>query len=208
MAAIDYAGNAVISVLYVTELIDCWRRADGQVDVPPARTLRQRWLRVFGPPCLIVLLAVGPAHADERRNVVRVDVGLFSTVGFVGMSYGRAVTRWLVLEGGVGLGLTGVQLSLTPRLALGRGAQRFVAGAGLAVAIPTVAGYTGDPGYLRGSSALFLNVDLAGYEVSSPDRSLTFQAAAGVTTLVYSPGDPGLEGALYPQVRVGVGGWF
>ena len=175
-----------------------------------ARNRSGCWARLLGPPVIILFLAAtsSPARADERRNAVRADVGMFSAVGFVGATYSRAVQRWLVVETGVGLGLTGVQLSAGPRVSLGTGRNRFVAGGGFALAIPTVRGHLGDPGYLRDSPGVFLDLDLAGYEVVSPDNGLTFLAAMGVTTLVYSPGDPGLVGTPYPQLHVGVGRWF
>src|SRR4051812_41704150 len=92
---------------------------------------------------LILSLLARPALADdhlptttpEPRNELRFNAGMFSAVGFLGVTYTFAPLRQLLLEAGVGMGLSGVQVSFMPRVALGSRADRFIAGAGVSAGI-------------------------------------------------------------------------
>jgi hypothetical protein len=118
---------------------------------------------------------------------------------------------------GGGIGGTGIQLSLMPKLLLGGPTDRFVIGVGISAGLPT-------DGLLtkvkpEGTTAVWLNVDALGYEHAYASR-LAFSVAAGVTVGVgdgkvcipegcsverdYDP----LRGLVLPQLRVGIGYWF
>jgi hypothetical protein len=88
---------------------------------------------------LVVALASPKAEPlpVERRHELRVDIGLFSAVGYGGLSYTYSppLPLQLLLEAGVGYGYTGLQLSGMPKLAFGHGRTRYVLGAGLSAGI-------------------------------------------------------------------------
>jgi hypothetical protein len=168
---------------------------------------------------IVVVLATVSAEARaqpaaERHHHLRADVGLGSAVGLAGVSYGYAPVSFLQLEAGVGYGLSGVQLSLMPRLALGSASDRFLVGAGLSAGLQEQ-----DPGQ---GPMVWLNADLLGYEHRFR-FGLSISVGVGLTVLV--GGDtkqcPGLpidcspqdrtedgRGSVYPQGRLGVGWWF
>jgi hypothetical protein len=92
-----------------------------------------------------------------RRTAIGVDLGFASPVGLGGITLARALGENWQVEGGVGFGFSGLQVSLTPRYTLGTGRNRFKAGAGLAVAIPL-------DDKMQTGTPVWLNVDAAGYE--------------------------------------------
>ena len=55
--------------------------------------------------------AVDSSDAYPRRHGVFANLGVFSAVGFGGLSYAYAVSKNWAIEAGLGIGLTGVQLS-------------------------------------------------------------------------------------------------
>lgn len=107
-------------------------------------------------PCvLIAASAWAPARADDggeivppavatARNEARLDFGLGSPVGFIGVSYSREIFEWLQgqsanvdgisLEPGVGLGFSGVQVSTLAKLILGGWRHHLLLGIGPSVA--------------------------------------------------------------------------
>ena len=128
------------------------------------------------------LVSAGDARAHEILRAeeptpliaaVRADLGFASAIGAVGSSLVLAAVRHVEVELGMGLGGSGLQLSLMPKLTLGDPQDHFVFGAGVSVAVPwNDTSATGHP--------LWLNVDAIGYEHLSRG-GLAFLAAAGLT---------------------------
>ena len=183
-----------------------------------------RWLPSL--PLLVVLLAAPPAAAQEpqqplagRHHHFKVDGGLWSAVGLAGLTYGYSPVREIEIEGGVGFGLSGIQLSLMPRLALGSLNNRFLVGVGLAVAIPV-----GDHFFATETTGLWLNLDAAGYEHRF-DSGFAIQLVVGATiglaggefyTICYTGcsndqnrvATEAIAGIFWPQFRFGLGYYF
>jgi hypothetical protein len=121
---------------------------------------------------------LGPFSQTSRPTGIGADVGLASAVGFAGLTVTRAFAECFRIELGGGIGFSGWQLSLMPKLAfdLAHGVHYLVIGAGVSVAFPkpeslaSVA--TGHP--------VWLNVDALGYEVRD-QYGLSLAFAIGVT---------------------------
>jgi len=160
---------------------------------------------------------LGPFSQTSRPTGIGADVGLASAVGFAGLTVTRAFAQCYRIELGGGIGATGWQLSLMPKLAfdLAHGSHYLVIGAGVSVTFPTqtdgFAVATGHP--------VWLNVDALGYEIrDSFGLSLAF--AIGVTRGLgggqvcryvecSSPDDRGdVAGVWTPQTRIQVAYWF
>jgi hypothetical protein len=138
---------------------------------------------------------------SRRPQAIALNLGLFSAVGTLGLTYERDFGSRLAVEAGLGLGFTGVQMSLMPKLTLGGPDARFTAGVGLAYSV-------GDDA----RSGLWLNADLAGFEVKT-DGGFFVSGAAGLTWAIAGPDECDSEwgcghlvrGMLGPQLRFGVG---
>jgi hypothetical protein len=106
----------------------------------PLRTGRTICSRVAG--LALVLAPVGPGAAAQKalssesparpESRLGLDVGLLSAIGSAGVTLAYSPHPNLLVEGGAGIGLSGLQLSLMPKLQLGRRGDHFVAGAGVA----------------------------------------------------------------------------
>lgn len=160
------------------------------------------------PLALLVLLIPAAASAGDlpSRNALRLDAGLFSAVGELGTSYTRSLTSLLQLEAGVGVGLSGVQLSLMPKLSAGQGRHRYVGGIGVSAAIFLGAGPDDSPAFA------WLNADVLGYEYRS-SGGFTLLAAVGLTVGLaghysWEESQESIRGTLMPQARLGVGYCF
>jgi hypothetical protein len=114
-----------------------------------------------------------PDLTERARSAVGLDLGIASAVGLGGVTLTRQVTSHLRVEAGVGLGITGVQLSLMPKVVFGGERDYFVAGAGISVTVLS------DSQYVSGYP-LWLNVDALGYEHQFDSR-LAFSLALGLT---------------------------
>lgn len=139
--------------------------------------------------------------ADAGQNAVAAHLGIASAIGSVGGAYQRYIGD-AAIEAGAGVGGSGLQLSAMPKLVLGEGRNRFMAGVGLALALD------GD------DERVWLNVDLAGWEHRF-DSGWLFSLAGGLTHLLTSDepctGDFLLcwsEPEVLPQLRVGLGYLF
>jgi hypothetical protein len=169
------------------------------------------------PVLVCALLAAAPARAEEAwRHQIRADLGIASAVGWGGLTYTYAATPDLWLEGGVGKGITGTQLSLMAKLAfpVGRsGTSWVIAGAGPSVSLKRLG--PGDVGVVLHSdgAAAWVNADF-GYQYRAP-FGITFYIAAGlagglysnylINTGIFNPRYRGLEGLVAPQARLGIG---
>lgn len=158
------------------------------------------------------------APAAEWQHQIRADLGLASALGFAGVSYTWAAQPWLWVEGGVGYGLTGLQLSLMAKLArpLGRQVSMF---AGLGPSLSRKALSTDDVGgaFHRAGVGGWLNLDL-GLQLLI-GRGLTLMVAGGATVGLFSNYElamPSLQNTSYVglaglwtlQARAGVGWVF
>lgn len=137
-------------------------------------------------------------------HVLEAEVGIAAPTGFVGLTYAADIEGPLQLEGGVGLGFSGVQLSLMPRLNFelsGGGAEtshRYVLGVGVSAGLRNRReGKDFDvllaDSELAHSNTLWLNIDVAGYEARFANGfvfAVGIGAAIGLTGRFYS----GLDG--------------
>lgn len=161
---------------------------------------------------------------SSKRSVLAFTAGLASALGEAGVSYGYAPMTWLLVEGGVGYGETGVQVSTMAKLTLGIGRARFVTGVGPSVSLWPKYSWSGATGTI-----LWLNVDAVGGEIRF-SNGVSLGAAAGVTIGLAGGGhfnasdvclafhcnrnDPNewsqvaWAGTVFPQARAQVGYWF
>ncbi len=148
--------------------------------------------------------------APFARHRVGFDLGLGSALGSIGVGYELAALSWAWLEGGIGYGSTGTQLSLMPKVAFGGSTCRFTAGLGASLALGGGSIVTA-PGP---STIPWLNLDVPGVECRS-SSGISFEAAIGFTmalaTFRYEALDTGgtfHAGNVSPQGRLGLGWWF
>jgi len=151
----------------------------------------------------------GEAQPLNRRHQLRLDVGFASALGFGGVAYSYLASEHFQLEAGVGAGLTGVQLSLMPKLTAGSQRHKFVLGAGVSLGV-------GTQSLIRSDSAVvpFANVDV-GYQYVSRG-GFTFNIAVGPTIVLGGRMSSGFfdgplrdaTGAAFIQCRIGFGYTF
>jgi hypothetical protein len=164
-------------------------------------------------------LAVARPGAAEPQQSVRVDAGVFSAVGELGLVYQADLSGHFALESGAGLGFTGVQLSAMAKAGLPVSFGRLTTGVGVSLAIPTLgikgaqAEYVDGEATPSGETIPWLNVDAIGWErrygstvvsaalgVTMPLRSWTYDVAeVGDTIDAMTP---------IPQGRIGIGHAF
>jgi hypothetical protein len=148
---------------------------------------------------------------DPYQVAVALNLGLGSAVGGFGLTLSFVPAANLLTEVGMGVGFSGLQLSVMQKVLLGSGRARFAAGAGVSHG----GGNRDFP-----DSSLWLNVDLVGMELRGW-RGLVFFVAGGITVglsggryihLVQNDcgrtycGDA--VGEIWPQGRAGLGYWF
>jgi hypothetical protein len=169
--------------------------------------------------------AVGTSTVPLPSPALRVDLGVASPVGAIGVVYTRPTSTWgsrLGLEAGVGIGLSGLQLSAMGKLRLGGDRWRFTPGLGIGLGVPLGPGSTFHEGHPdpdsdeHGPSVVmrWLDVDAVGIEYRGRGR-LLFAASAGVTIALnhahWDLGDIGSDinaGDPSPQLRLGLGRTF
>ena len=142
-----------------------------------------------------------PSSTPSRRHRFGLDLGLFSAVGFAGATYAYLLDS-MTLEAAAGFGVSGVQLSLMPKLRLGSEGIYYVFGIG-----PSYA--DSRPFHGGDETSVWLNADLLGFE-RELSSGFSLSGALGLTVLLWrnsAEGDLGL-GPCLPQLRVGVGSWF
>jgi hypothetical protein len=108
--------------------------ASASEDPPPARP----------PPATL------PAASFHR---IGIDLGVASALGEAGATYAYYPSAWLCAEAGIGTGVTGLQLSLMPKLLLGQ----FMVGAGLSFS-------RGEDAHGAAHEVVWVNLDALGYE--------------------------------------------
>ena len=202
-----------------------WRSA-AILDAGTVPRRRRFWvlLVALALSCAFPLVAHGESSTDvDGRNwrdralqdvsaFVRVDDGFASAVGLFGVSVGWAPSEWFEIEGGIGVGFTGLQLSLMPKLALGSLRHRFLLGGGASVGIGGEELRLDDDDRDDDASSEVLvipwfNADV-GYEYRWVTNGgvMSVMIATGLTMTLPSSAVPQL--ALIPQARVGIGWWF
>src|SRR6185503_20472721 len=142
---------------------------------------------------------------------VGLDLGLGSALGIVGVDYQFAPLRWLRLEAAAGYGVTGTQLSVMPKIALGNDTCSFTAGFGASLALwgrEAEEGHGPNPGTIP-----WLNLDLPGIECRARS-GFSYQMTLGLTTPLANfhydfveVGGTIKAGQLLPQGRAGFGWW-
>jgi len=165
----------------------------------------------------LLALGVGRAAAQdappEFHNRVGFNLGIGSAVGDMALVYQFAPTyRWR-FEGGLGWGLSGVQVAVMPKLALG-GACAFVVGLGPSLAVGGPFAEVGQEHQPQPDAVGWLNLDAPGVECRS-DTGFSFEGTLGLTmaltTFHYDIAGVGgtiHSGDILPQVRLGLGWWF
>lgn len=169
------------------------------------------------PPVTVVKEPPPPPLAPA----IRVDVGMGSAVGGLGVVLTRPLAPQLAIEAGAGFGFSGLQLSLMGKWQRGTGRWRFTPGLGLSLGIPLGepnihSGHPPGDDEKRGRGVVmpWLDADLLGVEYRGPS-GFVFAASAGLNVALahghwdvgdmggdISPGDPA------PQFRLGFGKTF
>jgi hypothetical protein len=133
----------------------------------------------------LVALAGTPEQAVgavQHRSGIRGEVGLAAANGLIGATAWRELLPVLRIEGGAGVGLSGLQISAGTALVLGSEHDRFVPGAGVSLGIPVSSEsvfrdrHGGSPVVMP-----WLDADLVGYEHRTP-QGWTVLVTAGMTT--------------------------
>lgn len=151
---------------------------------------------------------------------VRVDVGVASPVGIVGVVVNHPFVPTFAIEAGAGYGLSGVLVSCMLKHRRGGGRWSFTPGLGLSLALPVGsifhAGHPPQSDTLPGRRLLmkWFDADLLGVEYRSPG-GFVFAASGGLTLALndshWDVGDQGDDlafGSVFPQLRLGVGKVF
>lgn len=160
-----------------------------------------------------------PWSQTSRPTGIGADLGLASAVGFTGLTITRAFLECFRVELGGGVGYSGWQLSLMPKVAvdLAHGIHYLVIGVGVSVAFPTQTALFGP--VVATGHPVWLNVDALGYEVRDAN-GFSFAFAIGVTRGLgggqvcryvecSSPSDMGdVNGVWSPHTRMQFAYWF
>jgi len=181
-------------------------------------------------PIALVLALTAPAAADPSVTVtsaalpspsMRVELGLFSPVGALGVVYSRPVHRLAAVEIGAGIGFSGLQLSAMAKLRRGEGRTKFTPGIGVSVGLPVLGtsiheGHPTGDDEMRGAdvTSAWLDVDVLGVEHRTTS-GFVFSASGGVTVALTKGhwdaadlGDDIEPFNVLPQFRLGVGKAF
>ena len=170
-------------------------------------------------PCVLTGFLIARPAAAEPQQAVRVDAGLFSAVGELGIVYQADLSTHFAVEGGAGLGFTGVQLSAMVKGALPVGTGKLTTGVGLSLAVPALGIKGAQTDYVNGEpvpsgeTIPWLNIDVIGWQ-RQYGRTVMY-AALGVTAPLRSwrydvveVGDTVDAMTPLPQGRVGFGRAF
>ena len=141
-------------------------------------------------------------------------MGIASALGSAGVDYQFAPTSWLRLEGAVGYGPTGFQLSVMPKLALGGARCAFTMGFGPSLAVGgqlASEGHGPNPGCDPGGSTSMCRASSAARAAGSRSRPRWVSRCRWPTFIgiyVADTGDTVHAGEILPQGRFGFGWWF
>jgi hypothetical protein len=165
------------------------------------------------------LIALGAGRAAARdeppelKKRLGFDLGIGSAVGVMGLVYHFVPTHHWRLEGGLGWGLSGIQLSFMPKLALG-GTCAFIMGLGPSLGVGGPYADKGPVHQPQPGVVGWLNADVPGFECRS-EAGFSFDFTLGLTmaltTFHYDIAGVGgtiHQGDILPQARLGLGWWF
>ena len=162
---------------------------------------------------------VGPtrnANDAPQKNRLQADLGLGSAVGEIGASYTYAPLPELEIELGTGLGYTGFQFSIMPKLSLALNrSNRLVFGAGPSASLDFATGpdhtYIGywlhtEVGYEHRTASGFSVLVAAGITngLGGEMRGHCVVDCGGDTQTWNEP----IAGKMFPQARMAFGRWF
>jgi hypothetical protein len=150
-----------------------------------------------------------PQSAVDLRNELRLDLGVASPVGELGLSRTRWISPSWAVEGGLGLGYTGLQLALAGKAAVVRGPHVFAVTFGPSLSVPVNTSS-------RTTTLLWANAEL-GYQYRRPSNWVLGVAAGATMGLAGQlqsicffatdsdcrPND--ITGLVAPMVRAGIG---
>ncbi len=155
-----------------------------------------------------------PQASVSKQNLLQGTLGLGSPVGALGLSYAHMPVKQVEIEVGGGLGFSGYQVAVMPKLSLGE-TDRLLVGLGPSVSVDASndgkrhIGYwlNAEVGY-RHSTAFGLSV-LAAIGMSY-GLAGTVHTACGIGCAASAPGATGdpISGRLFPAVRVAFGRAF
>jgi hypothetical protein len=127
------------------------------------------------------------------------NLGLFSAIGEIGVTYTYSPIPLLQIELGSGIGFSGLQFSLMPKLSLGNERNRFLAGIGPSWAIGW---YGAVPPF-----SYWLNVDV-GYEYRTSGGYSSLVAVGIFRGIAGYDHDLCVSVCIFPQIRFAWGHWF
>jgi hypothetical protein len=163
---------------------------------------------VTSPSLGRILAASNPWQSGTE--MIALNLGAGSAVGIVGVTYSYMILSVLETEAGIGVGLSGLQLSVMQKIAIGYPFLRFVAGVGLSFSAGKSLGEDTRSHYF------WLNLDVVGFEIRTKGRwdvffSLGDTHVFGKPIWIMGDCEPPHDcsgNADFPQARVGVGRWF
>ncbi|TMQ20556.1 MAG: hypothetical protein E6J90_06655 [Deltaproteobacteria bacterium] len=168
------------------------------------------------PPSSIPAAPPPAGPPPSFRQAVRVDLGIASAIGFAGATYSLSPAPGFLGELGAGVGASGLQLSIMPKLVFGASTSRFVIGAGASVGIPGVTIVTNNGPFMSNVNEKVItpwfNAEI-GYDYRSRTGT-AFLVAGGITVgLAHGCAESidsctELYGLVLPQIRIGFGRWF
>jgi len=170
----------------------------------------------LGQPAMAAAGESDGSSANEPKLRLMGNMGVASAVGEMGGTFTYAPRPEVQLELGAGLGLTGTQFSLMPKLTAGGVQHRFVLGIGPSLGVGS------NPNPAVTCESLWLNAEV-GYEYRSAS-GISFLVAVGITKGIaghipggapgsYDEGDATAPEAVsglpvVPQGRIAFGHWF
>lgn len=167
----------------------------------------------------VSLLAGAPARdapGEHFTTALRGELGVASVVGFAGLTLSYAPHPHVLLEAGAGYGVSGLQLSLMPKVVFGSGVHRFTVGCGASIGIPGTPVVTYSPTTGNGNERVvtpWLNADLVGYDYRSASGVSFIASAGAMMALAHGCAESidscfPLYGTIFPQLRIGLGRWY
>jgi hypothetical protein len=149
------------------------------------------------------------------KHRLQANVGVASPVGEIGLSYTHAPIPLVELEIGAGLGFSGFQFAVTPKLSFGGSRHRVLVGLGPSLSVDTSGtsrgdhvGYwvNGEVGYERRTQTGFSMLVAAGFTYGlGGNLGEACTVDCGNDARIW---DAPIAGRLYPQARIAFGRWF
>lgn len=156
-----------------------------------------------------------PAATTTKKNLLQGSLGLGSPVGALGLSYAYMPVRQVEIEIGGGLGFSGYQVAVMPKLSLGA-ADRLVLGLGPSVSIDTSNEGKGNAvGYWLNAEIGYRHTTAFGLSVlAAVGVSYGLSGTAHTTCTIdcatdgFGRSDESIAGRVFPELRVALGRAF